>query len=179
MSDAARRIADAYERAFGSSMPFVIPEGCEPLIHDGLLVGRRVGGGLLVQADLGRVAELPEGAFQAGFYGHGANSYAFYFCEVTRDRRVFFRLPYGGVYMDNARAARRIASFMAAYAALRTHPGDALAHLFAVESMGKRRYEARFVSGKTATYAGPFRETFAKGEVPDGPLRAWIDLADD
>ena len=43
----------------------------------------------------------PEGYFLMGFWGHGTNSYAFYYCKVDSKSKIFFRLPYGGGYMDN------------------------------------------------------------------------------
>jgi len=41
-----------------------------------------------------------------GFWGHGVNSYAVVYAWFHKNIRVYLRLPYGGVYTDNKKAAR-------------------------------------------------------------------------
>lgn len=55
---------------------------------------------LQTQGDVSRVKTLPHGYFLAGFWGHGVNSYAFYWCQIEPGRRLYLRIPYGGVYSD-------------------------------------------------------------------------------
>ncbi|MCB1158367.1 MAG: hypothetical protein H7A25_08185 [Leptospiraceae bacterium] len=45
--------------------------------------------------------EAPEGYLLAGYWGHGVNSTAFYYCRVTDWSRIFLRLPYGGIYQTD------------------------------------------------------------------------------
>mgnify|MGYP000205615510 CR=1 FL=1 len=39
--------------------------------------------------------------FMFGYWGHGINSYAIYYVWIDKGIKVFLRLPYGGVYMEN------------------------------------------------------------------------------
>lgn len=43
-----------------------------------------------------------------GFWGYGANSYAVIYAWLHKNIRVYLRLPFGGVYTDNKKAARFI-----------------------------------------------------------------------
>ncbi len=57
----------------------------------------------------------PQGYFQVGFCGHGVISYAFYYARVDSWSKIFFRLPYGGVYMDNKIEGERGRRFLTNY----------------------------------------------------------------
>ncbi len=111
---------------------------------------------LLVQgACLGFETEAPDGYFAVGFWGHGINSYAFYYQRADGWSRVCFRLGYGGVYMDNELAARRIAAFVAAYFAFEARLGRDY-RLTAIDAMGEGRYELVHPSGRVVTIEKSF-----------------------
>lgn len=106
---------------------------------------------LLDMAALGGLREVPAGFFQIGFWGHGMNSYAFYFCETTRHRRVFLRLPYGGVYMDEERQRRLVLGVLDACASFDQLSGASeVAELEVVDWMGTGQVVARFFDGREA-----------------------------
>lgn len=44
--------------------------------------------------------KTPKGTWMLGFWGYGANSYAFYFVRKDNKREIFLRLGYGGAYGD-------------------------------------------------------------------------------
>lgn len=111
----------------------------------GLLIGSKeaLEHQYLVQGDIRPfLSHAPEGYFLIGFWGHGFNSYAFYYLRVDSISKIFFRLPYGGVYMDNKKGAERIGKFLPEFfdfeEKLKTM---GLRRLYAVESMGSGWYE--------------------------------------
>lgn len=61
----------------------------------------------------------PDGYKITGWWGHGINSYAFYYLRITEHEKIFFRLPYGGVYMDNDKEAEKISDFLGEYSKFR------------------------------------------------------------
>lgn len=74
----------------------------------------------LIQGDIGEfLRHAPEGYFLVGFWGHGFNSHAFYYLRVDSKSKIFFRLPYGGVYMDNKNEAEHISKFLPEFFDLR------------------------------------------------------------
>jgi hypothetical protein len=101
MVDVVSRLSELFQKEMGVPLPLRLPGDCEPVPGAPGLVGVLRGESpVLDMSDLGRIRSLPAGFFQAGFWGHGVNSYAFYWCEVTDRVRVFLRLPYGGAYMN-------------------------------------------------------------------------------
>lgn len=90
-----------------------------------------------------------DGHYLIGFWGYGVNSYAFYYQRVDSRRRVFFRLPYGGVYMDNDEMAHDIRAFLQAYVEFEQTCSARLRSLLAVDSMGFGLYEVVGVDGTT------------------------------
>lgn len=67
----------------------------------------------LTQTDLEWfLRDAPQGYAMVGFWGYGVNSYAFYYARVDAWSRVYLRLPYGGMYMDNDQAAARARLFV-------------------------------------------------------------------
>lgn len=108
-------------------------------------------------------ADLPEGAearplreefldqpdryLSTGFWGHGVNSYAFYFIEKRGAHRCFLRLRYGGAYGDPAEDAVRVLAFLRAYGRFRDAREGALAASSIVHEMGQSTAELRTASG--------------------------------
>jgi hypothetical protein len=73
-----------------------------------------------IQGDIDEFLDsAPDGYKVTGWWGHGVNSYAFYYMRITEHEKIFFRLPYGGIYMDNDKAAEKISDFLEEYAKFR------------------------------------------------------------
>ena len=90
----------------------------------------------------------PEGYVLMGFWGHGVNSYAFYYCVADSWRRLFFRLPYGGAYMDNTELALWIRGFLSNYVEFEDTIRHSVRSLTAVDSMGYGRYKVVGQNGR-------------------------------
>lgn len=86
------------------------------------------------------VEQAPVGYATFGFWGYGVNSYAFYYSRVDEWSRVFFRLPYGGVYMDNIQAADYISAFVPAYFEFERRIRGVTDNWIALDAMGSGRY---------------------------------------
>jgi hypothetical protein len=96
----------------------------------------------LTQADLDWfLNDAPQGYGMVGFWGYGVNSYAFYYARVDAWSRVYFRLPYGGVYMDNAQASMQIGLFVRALFEFERRVRLASSRWIAVEAGEHSRYE--------------------------------------
>lgn len=65
----------------------------------------------------------PRGIWLAGYWGHGVNSYAWYFVRKDARREVFLRLFYGGVYGDEKRDAANVRAFVERYVAFEEWTG--------------------------------------------------------
>jgi len=143
---------EALERLFADRFGAPPPAGMLPdkplrrLGEDSLMFGTEPAlgfGALVLQAEIGRFLEqAPEGYLLLGFWGYGVQSYAFYYARVDAWSRVYFRLPYGGVYMDNERAAARIRTFLKGFFAAEPALRARAASFVAVESMDAARYRA-------------------------------------
>ena len=96
----------------------------------------------LLQGHINKFIKLcPEGYFLVGFWGHGVNSYAFYFSEVNSWKKIFFRLPYGGVYMDNEKMSKYICNFLSNYFNLEKKLHGKVKYIIAIESMDEGYYK--------------------------------------
>ncbi len=100
------------------------------------------------------IASGPDGYVMVGFWGHGVNSYAFYYVLADSWRKVFLRLPYGGVYMDNDEQAKLIRSFLPAYAEFERLLQDKAESLEVVDSMGEGHYRVRLKDGRVLERQG-------------------------
>jgi hypothetical protein len=92
----------------------------------------------------------PDGYFLTGFWGHGVNSHAFYYARADGWSRVCFRLPFGGIYMDNDACAAHIAEFLPAWFDFERRLGRAY-RVTAIESMDQGRYELVHPDGRLVT----------------------------
>lgn len=96
----------------------------------------------LLQGDMDWfLTQAPVGYAQIGFWGHGVNSFAFYYARVDEWSRVFLRLPYGGVYMDNDEAARQIRRFVPAFFEFEQRIKPVTTSWLAIETVGAARYQ--------------------------------------
>ena len=169
----------AFEEAFGLPYPeAMIPEtevvslteGVSP--ENSLLVGSPSArdNACLLQGEIKEfLDDSPEGYFLAGFWGHGVNSYAFYYSLADYWRKIFFRLPYGGVYMDNKKNADMIREFLISYLEFERAIKDRAEILVAVDSMSAGYYEIVLPDGesielKESLFHDPsFKEKFDLG----------------
>ena len=94
------------------------------------------------------------GYFLVGFWGYGANSYAFYYSIVDSWKRVWFRLPYGGVYSDNKKRANDIIKFFPKYFDFQEKLSGKVKKLIAMESMGVGYYKVELLDGGTLEVLG-------------------------
>lgn len=152
------RLPEAFRSELGVDLPLPLPADCIALTGDGLLVGSQAAAGtpFLTQSDIASFLKAPPGYFLAGFWGHGINSYAFYWCVTDHRQRVFLRLPHGGVYMDPEKSRGTLLSILRSYATFWSLPAAGeVTRLIAVYSMGSSDACAQFSDG---TYASLQRQ---------------------
>ncbi len=102
----------------------------------------------LIQSDIDAfISSCAQTYFLVGFGGHGINSSAFYYSHVNPWSRVFFRLPYGGVYTDNDVMARFIIQFLTSYFAYEKQLREIVKNFVAIESMHKGYYRIEMPDG--------------------------------
>jgi len=95
------------------------------------------------------IASAPGGYSLVGFWGYGANSYAFYYSIVSSWKKVWFRLPYGGVYSDNKSLANDILKFFPKYFDFQEKLSGKVKKLIAMESMGDGYYKILLPDDRT------------------------------
>jgi len=115
--------------------------GDDVQVNDGLIATRVAQNDpLLVQGDLNSIEDAPVGYGLAGFWGHGINSYAFYFQTVSDNRRLFARLPYGGAFEDNTQCQVDIKNYLSALLEFESNDLSRYDTLTTIESMGWGHY---------------------------------------
>lgn len=115
---------------------------------------------ILVQLEILYFEEYcPSEYFLLGFWGHGVNTYAFYYSRSDEWSKVCFRLPYGGVYMNNNQAATDIAQFLLSYFTFERQLIGSGYHLIAIDSMWEGRYKIETPEGKQIEYEGSLLES--------------------
>lgn len=151
------KLKATFQKCFGIPIPKIMlpEENLSPLDgkpEDALLYGSGIAiqKPLLVQCDIRQFIEsCPKGYFLIGFWGHGVNSYAFYYSRVDSWSKLFFRLPYGGVYMDNEEMARCIREFLNHYFDFEQEIMEKVRTIVAIESMGVGYYKIVMPGCKT------------------------------
>jgi hypothetical protein len=142
------RLKETFQSAIGISLEPLLPaDELTPFYHSEhgcLLFGSRIAlkqGPCLAQTQIDSfVKSAREGYFMIGFWGHGINSHAFYYVKSEPNWEVYFRLPYGGVYMDNVKYAAFIREFMTAYLDFESKHKEKIVSFVAVNSMGAIHY---------------------------------------
>lgn len=135
------KLMRTFEKCFGIPIPeIMLPKEMLLSWDNSLLFGSSIARSCkelyLVQACITNFIEsCPEGYFLIGFWGHGVNSYAFYYLRVDFWSKIYFRLPYGGVYMDNEKNAKHIREFLINFIAFEKELVGNVKSLIAVESM--------------------------------------------
>lgn len=103
-----KKLKDKFQKIFSIPIPrSLLPldkiwRVCEKLEYS-LLLGSSIAiqRPYILQADIKPfIDSCPKDYYLIGFWGHGVNSYAFHYSLVDEWRKIFFRLPYGGVYVS-------------------------------------------------------------------------------
>jgi len=163
--DYLKKIRELTQEYFQISLDDLpIPEtelvNIEPDRADGLLVGSKeaLNYQYLVQGDITPfLNKSPEGYFLIGFWGHGFNSYGFYYSRVEPNSRIFFRLPYGGAYMNNKREAIRIKDFIINFFEFKNKLKTATT-FNVVEYMGEGYYEIKYKDQTVKSKGSVYRQ---------------------
>jgi len=169
------KLQESFEEAF--NIPFsTLPLTEYPLFpmgEDELLFGSEEAAKtpILRQGDIDRfmIKCLP-GFFMVGFWGHGVNSYAFYYSRIDQQSKIYFRLPYGGVYMNNEEAARQIAKFLSTFFAYEVELKRHGCKLIAIDSMWEGRYQVSSIDGTQKEYKESLLEYANFSEVLSPPF---------
>jgi hypothetical protein len=153
-----KKLKSLFRKEIGSPIPqeILLDELLVPLDGnneaDSLLWGTKIalGDSYLFQGQIDDFMQsCPEGYFLIGFWGHGVNSYAFYYSRVDNWKKILFRLPYGGVYTDNKLMAKQIREFLANYIEFEQSLAPAAKSLIAIDSMEEGYYKIVMNDGKT------------------------------
>jgi hypothetical protein len=152
------KLINTFKKSFGTSMPRIMlpKEEIFPLDNknskEAFLFGSKIARGkqFLIEGGIGSFIEsAPKGYFLIGFWGHGVNSYAFYYSRVDSWSKIFFRLPYGGTYMDNEKMGKYVQEFLTSYFQFERRVKKRVKTLIAVESMGDGYYRIELPDGKS------------------------------
>ena len=152
-----QELKKAFKKAFNipfSALP--LPEyKLFPIGEDELLFGSEeaVRTPILRVGDNDRfMIKCSPGFFMVGFWGHGVNSYAFYYSRIDQLSKIYFRLAYGGVYTNNEKAAKEIAKFLPTFFKFEAEIKGLGYHLVAVDAMWEGWYQVTTPEGKRKEY---------------------------
>ncbi len=137
------RLKTQMEKNFSLSLTdFPFPETPLYVIPNNFLIGSKEALKELFVAEghINHLMESIDNYFLMGYWGHGMNSYAFYYVWVDSKRKIFFRLPFGGAYTNNEKSTRNIQSFFGRYLEFEKKIKDQVKKFTAVRSMGRRSY---------------------------------------
>jgi hypothetical protein len=81
----------------------------------------------------------PHGLF--GWWGHGINSFAFYYQIITNKRRVLFRLHFGGAYSNIDEDRNNVVEFLSSYAVFEGESGPKIESATLAHSYSPLMYE--------------------------------------
>ena len=149
-----KRLRTFFRDSFGISLSRVIDLPQEELFcltENGLLYGSVTAfkRAFLVESAIDEfIASDDKGYFLLGYWGHGINSYAFYYSRIDQWSHIFFRLPYGGVYMDDMEAARKVREFLSNYFAFEPELKIKVKSLTAIDSMYSGDYSITLLDGR-------------------------------
>jgi len=165
-----KRYAESFERDFPSDL---LVDPLFQIEHSGensLLVGTQEAREkqYLKSSDIiNFLNEAPEGYLLAGFWGYGLNSHCFHYARADSWSRVWFRLPFGGAYMDNEDLAVAIPDFLEAFDEFEASIGSIVNDVEAVQNMmaGHYRIETStgnvFETDKSLLFYPTFTSVFA------------------
>ena len=95
------------------------------------------------------LTSCPECYYLVGFWGHGVNSYGFYYSRMDSWRKILFRLPYGGGYMDNKLMTKHVREFLISYIEFAQSITPDIKSLIAIDSMEEGYYKFVLDNEKT------------------------------
>jgi len=126
-----RKISDTFEEIFAMPLPAgmlsgdnLVPIGLDLKPHreiqpdDAWLLASDIAVEKplpVVMSFMDSFAFAPEGYYFIGFYERGINNCDFFYSRVDSWRKVYFRLNYGGVYVDGERERNFIREFIPRY----------------------------------------------------------------
>ncbi|MBI4919447.1 hypothetical protein HY837_05930 [archaeon] len=132
--------------------PIEIPEDVELSEYEGMPVllnsVAKKFGPAIVSAGKVKPDNLPEGYFCLGFWGHGVNSYRIYFAKANDWENIYFEISYGGVYMDNKRAAENVKESFLKLAELENAVKEKTKKLFVFYRVGATFWKIELKNGK-------------------------------
>ncbi len=137
-------LKDMFRETIGIPLPKMPIDEKELVYLNSLLFGSKSASKepFVVQGSISRfIKSCPKGYFLTGFWGHGVNSYAFYYSRVDSRTKILFRLPYGGAYMDNELQAKYIREFLPKYFEFEEGLISRLRLLIAIDSMDEGYYK--------------------------------------
>ena len=152
-----KNLLQTFEKSFRFALPMklITVDKLIPLDNEdeekALLFGSRVSnkeGTYLSHGEIFNLLETsPVGYFLIGFWGHGVNSYAFYYSRVDSWSKICFRLPFGGVYMDNTKNAELIKLFLNNFILFEERLKGNATSFMAIDSMGEALYKVERKDG--------------------------------
>ena len=83
-----------------------------------------------------------------GFWGHGTNSYAFYYVKFNENCNIFFRLSYGGIYSDINEQKENITRFLNEFFEFEANNKSNIKKAIYIESMGFGYYKIETKDGR-------------------------------
>jgi hypothetical protein len=103
----------------------------------------------LIQGDIDDfISSEDKGYFLIGFWGYGANSYAFYYLRIDEWSHIFFRLPYGGVYSNIEKDKTLLRKFLKNYFNFEPELKLRAKSMIAIDSMGYGDYKIELLDGR-------------------------------
>jgi hypothetical protein len=159
-----RRLNNFFLESFGVPIAQIIPLPNEELFcltKNGLLYGSASA------KDKPFIKSNDKGYFLIGYWGHGINSYAFYYSRIDEWSHILFRLAYGGIYSNEAEDARRVRKFLSNYFEFEPELKTKTQSLIAIDSMGDGNYTITMHDGKLVSlreslfHNADFKEKFS------------------
>jgi hypothetical protein len=114
-------------------------------LNGAYLVGTKSAAKKLILTDGGFefLYEMKPGYFFMGYWGHGVNSYSFYYARVDKKSRIYFRLLYGGYYTDPKEDAAAIRDFLLSFFKYEAWIKDNSKHFIAINVIDGEFYQVR------------------------------------
>ncbi|QDV39323.1 RNA recognition motif domain-containing protein [Tautonia plasticadhaerens] len=117
------------------------------------------------------------GYFLVGAWGHGVNSFAFYYARDDGCSRLYFRLAHGGAYMDNEAQAAKIAKFLPDFFAFEAERIREEGRILAIDAMYWGMYRVARADGVWEYFGSVFGESSREfdGFLTEGSCFVCVD----
>lgn len=106
---------------------------------------------MLTSGSFGYLNKLKPGYFFMGYWGHGVNSYSFYYARIDKKSRIYFRLLYGGYYTDVKEDAAMIREFLLSYFKYENWLKENSKHFIAINVIDGEFYQVRLKDDREIT----------------------------